>query len=86
MNNNNHPASNTTLTYPAINPKTAFRRIFPAAPAPDSDPDASQMATFLLPPLSPDGPPRHVNQAGEPVPIPLSVFMTWRKHRNLGVV
>ncbi|KAK0740393.1 hypothetical protein B0T18DRAFT_431720 [Schizothecium vesticola] len=81
-NEDTRPASNTTLTYPALPPKTPFRRIFPSAPAPDSGPDSSQPPTFLLPPLSPGGPPRHVNQAGEPLPIPLSVFMMWRKQSH----
>lgn len=70
-----------TKTYPALPPNTPFRRIFPAAPLPDSS-ETSQKQTFLLPPLSPDGPPRLVNQAGEAVPIPLAVFMMWRKHRD----
>lgn len=84
----NHPApTNTTATkpYPALPPNTPFRRLFPAAPLPDSDSSLDQpqqRQTFLLPPLSPDGPPRYVNQAGEPVPIPLAVFMMWRKHRG----
>lgn len=73
----------TTKTYPALPPNTPFRRIFPAAPLPDSS-ETSQKQTFLLPPLLPDGPPRLVNQAGEAVPIPLAVFMMWRKHRDFG--
>lgn len=85
-NNTTHLApTNTTntLIYPALPPNTPFRRIFPAAPLPDSDSSSSQPPqTFLLPPLSPGGPPRLVNQAGEPAPIPLAVFMMWRKHRN----
>lgn len=84
-NNTHLPPTNTTntLTYPALPPNTPFRRIFPAAPLPDSC-ETSQKQTFLLPPLSPDGPPRLVNQAGEAVPIPLAVFMMWRKHRDFG--